>query len=156
MNSILHTDPFTPNILIVDDVPANLRILDAILKEDGYKVRPVLSGIMALQVAEKEKPDLQRPKYLPFPVVCKGISIENVHHTADCLDFAPRSCLGRSSFRPRKNPETAASLFEPIPGSSSRCILACQHGGIPAVARLHRLGRSADPERIRPALGQAL
>ncbi|MEI6694759.1 MAG: hybrid sensor histidine kinase/response regulator [Bacteroidota bacterium] len=58
MNSILHTDSFTPNILIVDDVPANLRILDAILKEDGYKVRPVLSGVMALQVAEKEKPDL--------------------------------------------------------------------------------------------------
>ena len=49
---------YIANILIVDDVPSNLRILDAILKEDGYKVRPVLSGAMALQVAEKEKPDL--------------------------------------------------------------------------------------------------
>ncbi|MCX6303451.1 MAG: ATP-binding protein [Bacteroidetes bacterium] len=47
-----------PNILIVDDVPANLRILGDILENDGYKVRPVLSGMQALQVSEKEKPDL--------------------------------------------------------------------------------------------------
>ncbi|MEI6349254.1 MAG: hybrid sensor histidine kinase/response regulator [Bacteroidota bacterium] len=47
-----------PNILIVDDVPANLKILGDILERDGYKVRPVLNGLLALQVAEKEKPDL--------------------------------------------------------------------------------------------------
>ena len=47
-----------PNILIVDDVPANLRLLDHILKDKGYKVRPVPNGTLALQVAEKEKPDL--------------------------------------------------------------------------------------------------
>ncbi len=46
------------NILIVDDIPANLKVLGDILKTDGYKVRPVPSGSMALQVAEKEKPDL--------------------------------------------------------------------------------------------------
>ena len=52
------SNPIIPNILIVDDVPANLNVLAVILEEEGYKVRPVLSGVMALQVAEKEKPDL--------------------------------------------------------------------------------------------------
>ena len=47
-----------PNILIVDDIPANLKVLGDILKEEGYKVRPVPNGALALQVAEKERPDL--------------------------------------------------------------------------------------------------
>lgn len=47
-----------PNILIVDDIPANLKLLGDILKGEGYKVRPVPSGALALQVAEKEKPGL--------------------------------------------------------------------------------------------------
>ena len=46
------------DILIIDDFPANLRILDEILTSEGYKVRPVLNGINALQSAEIEKPDL--------------------------------------------------------------------------------------------------
>jgi two-component system, sensor histidine kinase and response regulator len=46
------------NILIVDDIPGNLRVLGGILKEEGYKIRPVLNGELALQVAEKERPDL--------------------------------------------------------------------------------------------------
>ncbi len=47
-----------PNILIVDDIAENLKVLGDILKSEGFKVRPVLSGSLALQVAEKEKPDL--------------------------------------------------------------------------------------------------
>jgi len=50
--------PHIPNILIVDDIPANLKVLGDILKGEGYKVRPVPSGALALQVAEKERPDL--------------------------------------------------------------------------------------------------
>ena len=46
------------NILIVDDVPANLKVLGDILKREGHKVRPVPNGLLALQVCEKEKPDL--------------------------------------------------------------------------------------------------
>lgn len=46
------------NILIVDDIPANLKVLGEILKSDGFRVRPVPSGQLALQVIEKEKPDL--------------------------------------------------------------------------------------------------
>lgn len=47
-----------PDILVVDDVPANLKILGVILENSGYKVRPVTSGYAALMVAEKVKPDL--------------------------------------------------------------------------------------------------
>jgi two-component system, sensor histidine kinase and response regulator len=52
------SDEKNASILIVDDIPANLKVLGEILKGDGYKVRPVPNGMLALQVAEKEKPDL--------------------------------------------------------------------------------------------------
>lgn len=47
-----------PIILIVDDIPDNLRVLSNLLKENGYRTRPVPNGKLALQVAEKEMPDL--------------------------------------------------------------------------------------------------
>ena len=52
------SNKYIPNILIVDDIPANLKVLGGILKDSGYKIRPVLNGQMALQVAELEQPDL--------------------------------------------------------------------------------------------------
>jgi two-component system, sensor histidine kinase and response regulator len=58
MSNYMSTEQNIPNILIVDDIPANLKVLGDILKEEGYKVRPVPNGMLALQVAEKEKPDL--------------------------------------------------------------------------------------------------
>jgi signal transduction histidine kinase len=58
MMNNMNTGQPVGNILIVDDIPANLQVLGAILKHEGYKVRPVPSGVLALQVAEKEKPDL--------------------------------------------------------------------------------------------------
>jgi CheY-like chemotaxis protein len=47
-----------PNILVVDDVSANLKLLDDILKSEGYKTRPVPNGELALRAVTKEKPDL--------------------------------------------------------------------------------------------------
>ena len=58
MNNDPTNDKYVPNILIVDDISANLQILGDILESDGYKVRPVLNGELALEVAEAEKPDL--------------------------------------------------------------------------------------------------
>jgi signal transduction histidine kinase len=58
MNDDLFLNQHKSNILIVDDVPANLHILGDILERSGYKVREVLTGNLALQVAEREKPDL--------------------------------------------------------------------------------------------------
>ena len=46
------------NLLIVDDVPENLRLLAAILKESGHHVRPAAGGKIALQAAAHARPDL--------------------------------------------------------------------------------------------------
>jgi diguanylate cyclase (GGDEF)-like protein len=46
------------NILIVDDIPDNLRVLSASLSERGYQVRCVKNGVMALITAQKAPPDL--------------------------------------------------------------------------------------------------
>lgn len=46
------------NILVVDDTKENLRILVEALGGEGYKVRPALSGRIALEAARKEVPDL--------------------------------------------------------------------------------------------------
>jgi two-component system sensor histidine kinase/response regulator len=54
------TSETTPrgNILIVDDTPANLRLLSNMLAEQGYKVRSVINGQMALTAAQSAPPDL--------------------------------------------------------------------------------------------------
>ncbi|XZN91843.1 MAG: response regulator [Microcoleus sp.] len=46
------------NILVVDDTPANLRLLAGILNGKGYKVRPVPNGELALSAARGMPPDL--------------------------------------------------------------------------------------------------
>jgi signal transduction histidine kinase len=46
------------DILVVDDTPANLQLLSGMLKDCGYKVRPALSGELALQSARHSPPDL--------------------------------------------------------------------------------------------------
>lgn len=58
MNTKIIQNQITANIMIVDDVPANLKILGEILKLEGYRIRPVPNGNLALQVIEKEIPDL--------------------------------------------------------------------------------------------------
>ena len=45
-------------ILIVDDNPANLRLLANVLKGWGYAVRPVSSGKLELKGAASDPPDL--------------------------------------------------------------------------------------------------
>jgi len=47
-----------PSIVIVDDMPDNLRLLAGILKERGHKVRPAPNGTRALATIAKEPPDL--------------------------------------------------------------------------------------------------
>ena len=46
------------NILIVDDTPSNLLLLERMLAERGYRSRPALSGKLALDAARAEAPDL--------------------------------------------------------------------------------------------------
>jgi serine phosphatase RsbU (regulator of sigma subunit) len=48
----------TGGILVVDDAPANLQVLAGMLKDRGYKARPVPSGKLALLAARRDPPDL--------------------------------------------------------------------------------------------------
>lgn len=50
--------PSIPNILIVDDTPANVLLLTRMLEERGYRPRPVSSGKLALEAARAVPPDL--------------------------------------------------------------------------------------------------
>ncbi|MGL4884292.1 MAG: response regulator, partial [Waterburya sp.] len=45
-------------ILIVDDLPENIRILSSLLSKQGYKVSSATDGKMALAMIETESPDL--------------------------------------------------------------------------------------------------
>ena len=55
---MIHPESAAPNILVVDDVPENLQLLFRMLKENGYKARPVASGRLALDAARQTPPDL--------------------------------------------------------------------------------------------------
>ncbi|MGK7926038.1 MAG: adenylate/guanylate cyclase domain-containing protein [Spirulina sp.] len=46
------------NLLLVDDTPANLRLLSTMLNGKGYKVRSVMNGPMAIKAAQAKPPDL--------------------------------------------------------------------------------------------------
>jgi phosphoserine phosphatase RsbU/P len=46
------------SILLVDDAPTNLQVLAGMLKDRGYKARPVPSGKLALLAARRDPPDL--------------------------------------------------------------------------------------------------
>ncbi|MEB3281998.1 MAG: EAL domain-containing protein [Lyngbya sp.] len=46
------------DILIVDDQPANLRLLSRLLTRKGYEVRQAINGTMALQAVQAKRPQL--------------------------------------------------------------------------------------------------
>ena len=50
--------PKTPDILVVDDTLANLRLLTGLLMQEGYSVRPVPDGHLALKSALAQPPDV--------------------------------------------------------------------------------------------------
>jgi diguanylate cyclase (GGDEF)-like protein len=56
--NINQSNAFSGNILVVDDLPDNLRVLSASLTERGYQVRCAKNGTMALLTAKKEPPHL--------------------------------------------------------------------------------------------------
>ena len=52
------TDASPTRIMVVDDTPANLRLLDSVLRERGYHVFAFRSGDLALSAARRNPPDL--------------------------------------------------------------------------------------------------
>ncbi|WP_413160574.1 response regulator [Capilliphycus salinus ALCB114379] len=49
---------YKADILVVDDTPANLRLLSKMMTEYGYNVRQAINGKMALTAVQAVKPDL--------------------------------------------------------------------------------------------------
>ena len=47
-----------PQVMVVDDTPENLRLLDRLLRERNYKVRTFLGAEQALRAASRDPPDL--------------------------------------------------------------------------------------------------
>ncbi|MFP4309340.1 MAG: response regulator [Desulfococcaceae bacterium] len=52
------SEPLAGNILVIDDKPANLRLLTDMLAKRGHMVRPVPAGKLGLRAAHAERPDL--------------------------------------------------------------------------------------------------
>ncbi|MDM8550664.1 hybrid sensor histidine kinase/response regulator [Desulfobacterales bacterium HSG2] len=81
-----HTDFSKENILVVDDVPDNLRLLTKILTDRGYKVRPVTTGKLALWGARGTTPpdlillDIMMPGMNGYEV-CEQLKADE--HTRD-------------------------------------------------------------------------
>lgn len=69
------------DILVVDDTPANLRLLSQMLNEQGYQVRPVPDGRLALAAARAKTPDLIlldiRMPDMDGYQVCENLKAEN-------------------------------------------------------------------------------
>lgn len=57
MNSTQTSLPLA-DLLVVDDTPDNLRLLSTMLNKQGYKVRKVMNGALAIRVASQAPPDL--------------------------------------------------------------------------------------------------
>ena len=53
-----HSGDYVAKILVVDDMPDNLRVLSAILSDQGYQVGKALNGEVALMASKQLEPDL--------------------------------------------------------------------------------------------------
>ena len=76
------TEQDVPEILIVDDMQANVHIISLMLKAKGYKVRSALSGTLALQTAKENPPDLilldiNMPEMNGYEV-CQWLKADNI------------------------------------------------------------------------------
>ena len=58
MQPIAEQSPPQGNIMVVDDNPANLKLLEDMLRQHGYEVRSFPRGRLALAAADQEPPDL--------------------------------------------------------------------------------------------------
>ena len=53
-----HNDELQESILIVDDLPENIRLLSSLLSNQGYEVKSATDGAMALSIIKANCPDL--------------------------------------------------------------------------------------------------
>src|SRR6476659_9244202 len=95
------------SILLVDDAPANLQVLAGMLKDRGYKARPVPSGKLALLAARQDPPDLilldmnmremngyEVCEHLKADYQLKGISVIFISALTETLDKVKAFAIG--------------------------------------------------------------
>src|ERR1700760_89888 len=58
MSPMIEPAPQGGSIMVVDDNPNNLRLLDEMLARDGYEIRCFLRAGLALAAAHRQPPDL--------------------------------------------------------------------------------------------------
>lgn len=74
-----------PKILVVDDVPQNLKLLEAVLAPHNYKVLTAASGREALDVVSREAPDL-----ILLDILMPGM---DGYEVCQRLRHDPKTCL---------------------------------------------------------------
>src|SRR6202022_4936256 len=113
----------------VDDTPANLQVLAGMLKDRGYKVRPVPSGKLALQAARRDPPDLilldiNMPEMNGYEVCehlkaddkLKGIPVIFISALSDQLDKVKAFAIGGVDYLPQPfSPEKFPSRAQTPP-----------------------------------------
>ncbi len=106
--------PPQANILVVDDIPANLSLLTQILAEQGYKVRVAPSGRLALKSVESYPPDL----------ILLDINMPDLNGYEVCQSL-------------KADPETAAIpvIFISALGEVTDKIKAFQFGGVDYISK---------------------
>ena len=57
----MNSETPTATIMVIDDTPANLKLLEEMLQGQGYRVLQFPSGALALKAAAKHPPDLILP-----------------------------------------------------------------------------------------------
>ncbi len=96
-----------PGILVVDDSPTNLQVLSGMLKDRGYKARPVPGGKLALEAARRDPPDLilldinmpemngyEVCEHLKADVQLKGIPVIFISALTELLDKVKAFAVG--------------------------------------------------------------
>ncbi len=146
------------DIIIVDDTPENLTVLRDLLTREGYRVRPVLQGEMALRIARKEPPDLilldvlmpglngyetcERLKADPLTADCPVLFISALDGTSDKVRGFQAGGLDYIT-KPFRQEEVLARVRTHLALRTAQKMLKAQNAALVAAANLQ-----ADVERI--------
>lgn len=157
------TDLPPGEILVVDDTPANLKLLSALLGEQGYQVRPAASGALALRSAAAKAPDLilldvRMPELDGFEVCrrlkadprTQAVPVIFISALSETLDKVTGFSLGAVDYiiKPFEQGEVLARVRNQIAAKRLRQQLEQAH----AVLEARVAERTADLERTKAAL----
>jgi adenylate cyclase len=118
-------EPILEKILIVDDLPANSRVLAILLRTLGYQVATAESGVSALRLLSQEHVgvvllDLMMPEMDGFDVL-RTMRADPRLHDLPVVIYSATDCyrdeafrLGAQKFVTKGNAETFSAICEAI------------------------------------------